>query len=1091
MDHDPSEHIPPGWSAIFSPPPTTPRSQTYGRGLAIVVATTSLIRSGLRFEYRQFINNDQYQLLAASIGRCLIISAYIFCSPQHPSSVYTNLAADITRIQSQAACHSLIVAGDFNHSESVDTLQLTLSALDLEPALAPTIPTRLNNHLDNIYSTSSLTVGPATTQLPAQGDHLMVVGSATMVFCPTHTPPHQLPPLRPPPVINWRPLQNIPVGLALEEGDHPIKALRATIARMPPQPDLSAFNDYLLTAASLSLGVRKRRLAKRHPWMSNREVRTAHTQYLATYRTYNKRRNSKNKAALNRQQRLFRRARNHAIRVTHDSYLRKLEKGNIPFFYAYFKKQRKPHTSSDHPNLDSTAAVATWRRIFTRDPASTSSIADLPPYVDNIIVQITEAEVKAAINSSKSSASGPDGLDIRLLKSCQKEVTPLLAVQFTAALTAFPSELKLGKVLLFPKTKPPSADPLLYRPIILIAILARLFYKIIDTKLRAYIFLNVIFYACQAGFVPNRSTHDQALIIHTLAACQRARTQRQNSSLYAGFLDLEKAFDTISHEELMDVMENRIRLPQQYLEIVRRILIGNRVELFGHIIDVTRGCLQGGPLSPLLCLCMLHDLCAYLMEQRPPPSYPLSSSPPFPPSYVDYWHLLSILLFADDVAFLATDPAVMQWYLDHATAWAIRRKLRFSPKSRIMRLACQQALASAIRPSFRLQGFDLKWETDLFRYLGHPVRAHQPGRPIDYVYPPNDMPTLHHRFHALLCMFSPATGCRRVSIPALLMGIKQVIIAKALYPSCVVRTDGKQLDSAILGWIRTILQLPPDTPSVLIQWELQLWPTDLYVDTRILHYARPFFALWFNQFILRPLHRGHPASTLLTGQYGPVHRIFETLHRYDLTDHPSLSAPPSKTYNGDRWKVEVRGRLTQEYWRYLNRRLLDYPQSYRDQIKEVCPGYARSGRPGAPPLPEYIMYGGDMARIGLRFKGHGLRRLHQPRTDEDRPDCLWCGAHCQECGPHLIRCPALPADLATPLADLLARISRESSTSARARPALLQRLTSLYWPNMTRDTTRQALSFLGRCINRYSSAWQPAHPEDTSPNPIWRVKIQP
>lgn len=46
----------------------------------------------------------------------------------------------------------------------------------------------------------------------------------------------------------------------------------------------------------------------------------------------------------------------------------------------------------------------------------------------------------------------------------------------------------------------------------------------------------------------------------------------------------------------------------EWVEVVWKMLMHNRTILLGREIDITRGCLQGSPLSPLLRILLLEDL---------------------------------------------------------------------------------------------------------------------------------------------------------------------------------------------------------------------------------------------------------------------------------------------------------------------------------------------------------------------------------------------------------------------------------------------------------------------------------------------------
>jgi RNA-directed DNA polymerase len=98
------------------------------------------------------------------------------------------------------------------------------------------------------------------------------------------------------------------------------------------------------------------------------------------------------------------------------------------------------------------------------------------------------------------------------------------------------------------------------------------------------------------GFRPNRSAHQ---------AIRQAREYIKQGSSWVVDLDLEKFFDNVNHDKLMQRVKQRIedkrvlKLINDYLK--SGVMIGTRVE------PTLEGTPQGGPLSPLLGNLLLDD----------------------------------------------------------------------------------------------------------------------------------------------------------------------------------------------------------------------------------------------------------------------------------------------------------------------------------------------------------------------------------------------------------------------------------------------------------------------------------------------------
>lgn len=99
------------------------------------------------------------------------------------------------------------------------------------------------------------------------------------------------------------------------------------------------------------------------------------------------------------------------------------------------------------------------------------------------------------------------------------------------------------------------------------------------------------------GFRPKRSAHQ---------AVRKCQQYIQEGYIYAVDMDLEKYFETINHNKLIEILSRTIKdgrvisLIHKYLRA--GVVIGNSYE------ETIEGVMQGGPLSPLLGNIMLNEL---------------------------------------------------------------------------------------------------------------------------------------------------------------------------------------------------------------------------------------------------------------------------------------------------------------------------------------------------------------------------------------------------------------------------------------------------------------------------------------------------
>lgn len=99
------------------------------------------------------------------------------------------------------------------------------------------------------------------------------------------------------------------------------------------------------------------------------------------------------------------------------------------------------------------------------------------------------------------------------------------------------------------------------------------------------------------GFRPGRSAHD---------AVRKAHQYVQEGYQIVVDIDLEKFFDTINHDILMDRLAKRIA-DKAVLRLIRRYLQAGSM-INGVVMGHSEGANQGGPLSPLLANVLLDEV---------------------------------------------------------------------------------------------------------------------------------------------------------------------------------------------------------------------------------------------------------------------------------------------------------------------------------------------------------------------------------------------------------------------------------------------------------------------------------------------------
>jgi hypothetical protein len=258
--------------------------------------------------------------------------------------------------------------------------------------------------------------------------------------------------------------------------------------------------------------------------------------------------------------------------------------------------------------------------------------------LQELIPVITRKEIRGRIARMKgSTAAGPDGVRKGHITQASTQEMIRRFYIFITVCGRQPTAWRENRTTLLLKQGKSHADVRNYRPVTISSILSRVYWGVIDQKLRA----SVRFSPRQKGFINEAGCFNNVHSFNELL-----RIAKKKAGITVVQLDIAKAFDTIPHKAIGDALRRK-GIPEALISLIEDSYVNVHTTIkqgYQEVpMSIKRGVKQGDPLSPFIFNAVLEPLLLQLEELR---GYDLSNGVK-----------VSSFAFADDIILVSSDAS--------------------------------------------------------------------------------------------------------------------------------------------------------------------------------------------------------------------------------------------------------------------------------------------------------------------------------------------------------------------------------------------------------------------------------------------------
>ena len=364
--------------------------------------------------------------------------------------------------------------------------------------------------------------------------------------------------------------------------------------------------------------------------------------------------------------------------------------GNSRAFYEALRAVYRPthQIQAPLPSADGSTLLTDKKDILNRwaehygtlfgdtrsvEDASLYSIQQLPVKHELDEPPSFDEDQTAVRKTNSHKAPGMDGLPAEVYKYGGDQVLEKLTSLFTLCWSKgeVPGDLCDAVIVSLHKNKGEKSDCSNYRGVTLLSTAGKILARVLLDRLIPAIAEDVL-PESQCGFRANRGTTDMIFVLRQI----QEKCREQNMALYAAFMDLTKAFDTVSREGLWRIL-GKLGCPPRFLSILQQLHIGQKGQVkhngeFSDSFPIENGVEQGCVLAPSLFAVFFSMMLREAKEDLHEGVYIRFRTDG---SVLNLRRLLSRtktleqlildLLFADDCALLAHTEEALQTVVNH------------------------------------------------------------------------------------------------------------------------------------------------------------------------------------------------------------------------------------------------------------------------------------------------------------------------------------------------------------------------------------------------------------------------------------------